>query len=455
MANVKFRLRSQDKKQDKNNEESHETPRKIYLAYVFTVKNGDITKQDKLLYPTPFKVLPDYWNAKTQRISSSKVIEKDKINNYLNELSTKTDIFITDLKAKRQPVTKEVLKKFLDEYSNPIQTDENSFFGFIEKFIKQSETRINPETGQKIRETTIQKYNVTARILEEFAAKNKRVIDFDTIDMDFYNDFNKFMQNYEIIRKKKINGKVVELKSIGFATNTIGKYITTLKTFLNEATNRGLTKNRFYQNRAFKVVREESESVYLNEDELMLMYNTDLTKDERLERIRDLFIVGAYTGLRFSDLTQITPDKIRNGEIHIKQEKTGGKVVIPLHWTVEKILKKYGNELPRKISNQKMNEYIKELCQKVEINNDVHKAITKGGVKVSKKYSKWQLVSSHTARRSFATNLYKQGFPSISIMQITGHKTEKAFMKYIKVTPDEHAKLLKMHWKKVNKLRVV
>jgi integrase len=453
MANVKFRLRSQDKKQDKTNEP--ETPRKIYLAYVFTVKNGDSTKQDKLLYPTPFKVMPDYWNAKNQRVSSSKVIEKDKINNYLNELSTKTDIFITDQKAQRRQITKDSLKKFLDEYHNPTETNDNSFFGFIEKFIKQSETRINPETGQKIRETTIQKYNVTLRILKEFAGKNKRVIDFDTIDMDFYNDFNKFMQNFEIIRKKKVNGKVVEFKSVGFATNTIGKYMTTIKTFLNEATNRGLTKNRFHQNRAFKVVREESESVYLNETELTQMYNTDLTKDERLERIRDLFIVGAWTGLRFSDLTQITADKIKDGFIYIKQEKTGGKVVIPLHWTVKKILEKYNNELPRKISNQKMNEYIKEVCQKVEIKEDVHKAITKGGVRVSKQYSKWELVSSHTARRSFATNLYKQGFPSISIMQITGHKTEKAFMKYIKVTPDEHAKLLQMHWQNMNKLRVV
>ena len=78
----------------------------------------------------------------------------------------------------------------------------------------------------------------------------------------------------------------------------------------------------------------------------------------------------------------------------------------------------------------------------------VLKSITRGGKKITTAYEKWQLVSSHTGRRSFATNLYKSGFPSISIMNITGHKTEAAFLKYIKVTPEEHARLLAEHWKK-------
>ena len=76
------------------------------------------------------------------------------------------------------------------------------------------------------------------------------------------------------------------------------------------------------------------------------------------------------------------------------------------------------------------------------------KSITRGGRKVTTAYEKWQLVTSHTGRRSFATNLYKSGFPAISIMQITGHKTEAAFMKYIKVGRNEHAALLAEHWKR-------
>jgi integrase len=102
--------------------------------------------------------------------------------------------------------------------------------------------------------------------------------------------------------------------------------------------------------------------------------------------------------------------------------------------------------LPKALTNQKFNVYIKEVAKLAKIKDLTHKAITKGGTNVSKQFEKHELVTSHTARRSFATNLYKSGFPAISIMKITGHKTETAFLKYIKVTPEEHAKLLYMHW---------
>ena len=86
------------------------------------------------------------------------------------------------------------------------------------------------------------------------------------------------------------------------------------------------------------------------------------------------------------------------------------------------------------------------MCQIVGINEPVHKGITKGGQKITKKYKKYELVTAHTGRRGFATNLYKQGFPALSIMQITGHKSEQSFLKYIKVTPREHAEKLKEFW---------
>lgn len=132
----------------------------------------------------------------------------------------------------------------------------------------------------------------------------------------------------------------------------------------------------------------------------------------------------------------------------MEQQKTGGHVAIPLHPVFLKIWEKYDGQLPNNISNQKFNDYIKEVCQIAEINATVFKSITRGGRKETTSYEKWQIVSSHTARRSFATNLYLSGFPAISIMKITGHKTESAFLKYIKVTSEEHAKMLMEHWKK-------
>lgn len=452
MKTVNFILRYNPEPDAKKiDKEKLKKPQKIHIV-------GRFGRNDKLVYPTKFSVIPKFWDKDAQRVGNySAVIDKTEINNHLNEVFTKTEKYISKLKEERKPVTKEAIKKFLDEYYKPETATQTGFFGFVDKFIKQSETRLNPSSGQKISPKTITRYRIAERVLKDFAAQYYRVIDFDNIDMDFYNDFVKFMQTYELRTfKKKDKTKDEKGKPVkGFATNTMGKQLSILKVFLNDAYNRGLTKNNFHKTRNFKVVSEESDSVYLNEDELQKIYDLDLSQSERLEKVRDLFIIGSWTGLRFSDLVKVSPDKINGDLIYIEQQKTGGKVVIPIHPTCKSIIQKYNGELPRKISNQKMNDYIKEVCQIAKINEEIHKGITRGGLKVSKKYEKWELVSTHTARRSFATNLYKQGFPSISIMKITGHKTEKAFLKYIKVTPEENAKMLQMHWQSTNKLRVV
>ena len=216
--------------------------------------------------------------------------------------------------------------------------------------------------------------------------------------------------------------------------------------FLNNATEQGVNTNFAFKSHRFKVISEESENIYLNETELIQIDKLDLTDKPKLDNVRDLFLIGCYTGLRFSDLSHLTNDDIKGDFIHIRQQKTGNPVLIPLHPVVKKIWQKHGNKPPRNISNQRFNEYIKEVCRLAGIDSPEHKAITKGGIKQSVKYKKYELVTSHTARRSFATNLYKSGFPSTSIMQITGHRTERAFLKYIKVTPEEHAKMLQLHW---------
>jgi integrase len=202
-------------------------------------------------------------------------------------------------------------------------------------------------------------------------------------------------------------------------------------------------------------ISEESESIYLNETELEKIYNLDLSENERLDRVRDLFLIGCWTGLRFSDWNKVTPENIKDGFLELKQQKTGGAVVIPLHSVVTQIIKKHNGELPELISSQKTNDYLKEVAQKAGIKETVHKSITRGGIKVSKAYKKYELVTTHTGRRSFSTNLYRAGLDTLTIMQITGHKTEQAFLKYIKVTPREHAEKLRTFWQDRVKLKVV
>jgi integrase len=233
----------------------------------------------------------------------------------------------------------------------------------------------------------------------------------------------------------------------GYSPNTIGSRIKNLKVFMGEAMERGLTDNTHFKSSRFKKPYEKSESIYLTLDEIKAIYELDLSENTRLEKVRDLFIIGCYTGLRFSDLEQLCTDNLIDNKtkIKIKTVKTGEVVVIPLHKHVREILEKHDGIPPQLISNQKMNDYLKEIGEKAGITDAVIINTTKGMIKESATYNKFELITSHTARRSFATNAYLNDIPSISIMKITGHSTEKAFLTYIKISQEDNANKLLNH----------
>ncbi|QDK77160.1 site-specific integrase [Spirosoma sp. KCTC 42546] len=387
----------------------------------------------RIKLPTGYKVLPEHWNCDKQRVKPILAAKnREKINAELLKIEKAVQSASEEIGSETDYISKESLKAKIISHLNPITKDpinsEPKIFKFIKNFIKNSPERINPNTGKKIERRTIQKYNTVLHVLTEFSVSYSRKLDFETIDLEFYFDFNKY------------------LTAKSFSKNNIGKYIQTLKTFLNEATISGHNNKLDYKSRNFKVTQEDSDSIYLTESELTLLYAFNLSNNERLERIRDLFLVGAYTGLRFSDLTNLRPEHIKNGKIKLEQLKTMDKVVIPCHPIVNLILEKYNGKLPRSISNQKMNDYIKEVCELAGLNEVVSKGITKGGARIIKNFRKFELVSTHTARRSFATNMYKLNIPTITIMKVTGHKSEKSFLRYIKLSEEEHAEIMQNFW---------
>jgi integrase len=341
--------------------------------------------------------------------------------------------------------TPQKLKSILDKELKKIENPEDkllSFFPFFENLINQSANggRVQPTTGKPYSKATIQVYKNTFRRLKEFQATRKRIIDFNTIDIDFYTDFTEYLS-----------------KKLILATNTIGKDIKTIKTILNEATERGINTNFQFKSRKFSTTSEQTDSIYLSETELKEIEDLDLSNNQRLNNVRDLFLVGCFTGLRFSDFSILKPEQMKNGFIEIKEQtKTGNPVVIPIHPVVSRITQKHNGELPRAITNQKFNDYLKEIgIMAQSLHSPFETTITKGGLKLSKRLNKYELLTTHTARRSFATNEYLNGTPTITIMAITGHRTEKAFMRYIKLNPTDHAQLLKLHWEKRNNLKVV
>jgi integrase len=215
---------------------------------------------------------------------------------------------------------------------------------------------------------------------------------------------------------------------------------------MGEAVDLEYTDNMKFRHKKFAFNEEETEHVYLTEQVLAKLYALKIT-NKKLEEVRDLFIFGAWVGLRFSDFSNIkTENSIQiDGDYFIKRitQKTKELVIIPCNLVVMEIFDKYAdrpNKLPKTISNQKFNDYIKDVCKLAEFNE-------KGKVLSRPKEMLADLVSSHTASRSFATNYYLQGFPTIDLMKINGHKTERSFLKYILVSKLDAAKRLSEHIK--------
>lgn len=435
MLNINFNLR--EAKAQK------ETPLNIVLRY----------KNQRLVYSSGLKINPKNWNDKEQRAKQTeKFKEHPEFNRLLKNLkSSISNTFMQYLNDNDNEIpSTTTLKRLLDIKLERVEVVKHSYFSYFQKYIDNLKNKSNNKTGKLISKTSIGVYENTLRILQEYQTIYKRRISFENIDMDFYHDFIEYLTN---TKKHSIN--------------TIGKIIKNVKVVMNDATENGINKNLTFKSKRFIAPSEQSFSIYLSEFDLAEINNINLNANKKLDAVRDLFLIGCYTGLRYSDYSNIKSENLdlQSNILEIQTQKTGITVAIPLHNVVKEILQKYCYSLPKSISNQKTNEYLKELGKreiKLPENEQtkclheiVTKVITKGGFETHTKKKKYELLSTHTARRSFATNLFLSGFPAISIMKITGHTTEKSFMKYIKVTPKENAKLLQLHWNKVSVLKVV
>lgn len=276
--------------------------------------------------------------------------------------------------------------------------------------------------------STLRQISSTLTKLENFEKTKRMKLTFDKIDLTTYNNLVAYCTS-----------------ELNLSTNSIGNVIKNLKMFMHSAFEEGLHQNLIYRSRYFKKPSEESEAIYLNEAELQRMKMTILP-NRHLDNVRDLFLLACYTGVRSQDYDKLNNDSlINNGTmLKVRTEKTDEEVIIPLHPVAKSILEKY-NGTPRLISNQKFNQYIKDVCRIVGLTETVTLTRTCGGKKIRISKPKCDFVSSHTARRSFATNAYKAGVPTLAIMAITGHRTEKVFLKYVKVTKEEHAKIVGKH----------
>lgn len=400
-------------------------------------------KQRVIIYDID-KVEPRNWNSKSQAVRGMQLSADGKrnINDFLKDHKAAFEkVFAEYIQTHKKYPDATDLKDICLKIVNNEVIKENvpvtDLIEFGKQFISDtaSGTRLNPSTGKPMGASTIAIYNNVVSSIQAFKELKKCNTSLDNINLDFYVEYTDYLK----FEKK-------------FTTNTVAKYIKTIKTFMHEAKDRGFTANEQFKSKRFKVVTEDTDTVYLSAIELEKMHKLDLSNNPRLDRVRDLFLVGAWSGLRFSDYKDISPKNISGDFMTIKAVKTQKEIVIPIHDTIKSIIEKYqdktNNSLPPTISNVKMNEYIKEVAKEAELNEVIEVKITKAGRTLIKNVAKHTLITTHTARRSFATNMYLMGVPTITIMAVTGHKTEKAFMRYIRVTPDEHAQNMLAIWRR-------
>jgi site-specific recombinase XerD len=245
--------------------------------------------------------------------------------------------------------------------------------------------------------------------LQDFEKLISSRLTFEAIDQEFSEQFTFY------------------LFSLNNSNSTVGGKIKQVKTFMQWAISKGLTANLKFK--GFKKPNNRTDIITLNQEQLNSVFTLDLTMNPRLERIRDLFILGCVTGLRFSDLLRLRPVNIKGNYIQIATQKTDTVVRIPINNYSRAILSRY-QELP-KISNSQMNLYLKEIGRIAGFLEECEITSYKGGhiSKITKPL--YQLITTHTMRRVFATQSLQRGMQAQDVIRLTGHSSLRTFQAYL------------------------
>lgn len=235
---------------------------------------------------------------------------------------------------------------------------------------------------------------------------------------------------------------VQRLNSHDYSENYKATLIAKLKTVMIEGEKMKFHTNREYKKFSYKW--ETADTIALSQEEVDAIWNAEL--DKVRSRARDAFIVGVYTAARFSDYSKISSDNIQNGKLTLqfKQRKTKGDVILPVSSRVSTVLSRNGGRVPA-ISESEIGRYMKQICKEIggTFNDVVEVSKTKGAYHIVEKKHRWEMISTHTGRRTGATLLYtRYNVPLHNCMMLTGHTTPQNFLKYIKVSKEENARML-------------
>ena len=385
---------------------------------------------------TGFTCNPSDWSKK-KGLPIGRDEKTKALKNQLNKLNGQLlEAYNTD-QAKGVQINTDWLKATIDQIYNRKAPEQLEYLTtYAKNFIENIAYKVSDKGKIGVSATTLKKYQTILNKLKAFEQHKKKRYLIKEVNLNFRRDLIKYLVEVD-----------------GLNQNTTGRYIKFVKTFVLDAQKNGQEVHPQIQD--FKGFTVKAEKVILSFDELEQIAQTPIL-NEKLEAARDWLIIGAYTGQRVSDLLRMSASMLRQyGEfkvIELTQKKTGKTVQIPLHPKVQAILNKRNGQFPKsfakkpKSAAEQFNRYLKKVCKAAGIDEPTQGTLKKEGPGT---YPKWQLITSHVCRRSFATNFYAtNNYPTPLLMNITAHSTEKMFLEYIGKPPLDYSLQLAKQWSK-------
>lgn len=361
-----------------------------------------------------------------------------------------------DLNLKIQKFKIHIAEKFNSDYMSGINFDREWLLVVIQEYFNRNvdeKNFVNP--GHKIYfydfskwwlDNHSSKWKVSAsefmgeKLKDQYTRFLDKILDYEKENgrIKLLSTSNEFMYDF-----------ISHLKSLNYGSGTIKKQMDYLKFFCNRATEHGFLVNKGFKQRIFiPEDNAEVEGVYLTEDEIQRIWELDLSQDEQLDNIRDLLLISLFSGLRISDfMYNLKTENIKDGFIEIKTQKTKTFVKIPAHNIVRMILNKRFGQLPNKTSSTTYNKKIKDICEMAKIDQVIFGSVMdkKKNRKVFGYFKKFELITSHSARRSLCTNLSGKVSDEV-IMSVMGWTNTKMVDKYNKTTKSDYANQLQKYW---------
>lgn len=386
---------------------------------------------------TEQSILPRNWSKdKHKALSGHKGCEK--LNLLLNEMKDFIATYISDLKLSKKIFSKYELQDCFSAHFK-IGKEKQKQAGEIVDFVSFIENYLNSRKDvsnrtQIIRKSTFKRILIAFDLVpkksldrwkkmsnKEKASsdilKAERRLEFDQIDYQWIKQYHNWLLNHDYSYKK----------------NNIAKELKIAKHFATAAANAGYIKNLSFK--GYKCEWEDADNIHLSWTDIDKLKSLELQFMSTERKVRDLFVFNCYLGLRYSDLNKLDKNRfsLEKDQLYLKirMQKTDGLLGFPILKSAEAILKLYEYQLPT-VSASTFNQLIKVLCREAGITDLETKRETKGGTKIIRTLPRCDMASSHTGRRSFATNFYNDGVPLKQLMTITGHTTEAAIRRYIK-----------------------